>query len=135
MGTNSIDLPWAPSSKTTLWSRPRGHYWTKDLGRERVREERVPGAWVARTLLSSGEKGARRLDTRPTLAVAPSQRQAGRRRPVTEALYRETRDQELQALGGPDQGHLRQAVELLDALVLSRDFVPFLTTEAYQYLE
>jgi hypothetical protein len=45
------------------------------------------------------------------------------------------RDQELQALGGPDQGHLRQAVELLDALVLSRDFVPFLTSEAYQYLE
>ncbi len=56
-------------------------------------------------------------------------------RPVTEALYRQMRDQELQALGGPDRGHLRQAVELLDSLVLSRDFVPFLTTEAYRYLE
>jgi len=26
-------------------------------------------------------------------------------------------------------------VELLDSLVLSRDFVPFLTSEAYRYLE
>jgi hypothetical protein len=36
---------------------------------------------------------------------------------VTPDLYRELRDPELQALGGPDHGKLRQAVEILDALV------------------
>jgi malate synthase len=56
-------------------------------------------------------------------------------RPVTEDLYKEMRDQELQALGGPDRGRLGQAVELLDSLVLSGEFVPFLTSEAYRYLE
>jgi malate synthase len=56
-------------------------------------------------------------------------------RAVTEDLYREMRDQELQALGGPGGGRLGQAVELLDSLVLSGDFVPFLTSEAYRYLE
>jgi malate synthase len=56
-------------------------------------------------------------------------------RTVTEELYIGMRDQELQALGGPDRGHLHQAVELLDSLVLSRKFVPFLTSEAYRYLE
>ncbi len=56
-------------------------------------------------------------------------------RKVTPELYRELRDQELQTLGGPDHGKLRQAVELLDALVLSRDFVPFLTVEAYRHLD
>ena len=56
-------------------------------------------------------------------------------RPVTADLYREMRHQELEALGGPDQGRLGQAAELLDSLVLSGDFVPFLTSEAYRYLE
>jgi len=56
-------------------------------------------------------------------------------RKVTPDLYRELRDPELQALGGPDHGKLRQAVEILDALVLSRDFVPFLTVEAYRHLD
>jgi malate synthase len=56
-------------------------------------------------------------------------------RKITPELYRELRDQELQALGGPDHGKLRQAVEILDSLVLSRDFVPFLTVEAYRYLD
>jgi malate synthase len=56
-------------------------------------------------------------------------------RPITPDLYRELRDQELQALGGPAQGRLRQAAEILDSLVLSPDFVPFLTSEAYGSLE
>jgi len=56
-------------------------------------------------------------------------------RKITPDLYRELRDQELQALGGPDHGKLRQAVEVLDSLVLSREFVPFLTVEAYRYLD
>ena len=56
-------------------------------------------------------------------------------RKVTPELYRELRDQELPALGGPDHGKLRQAVEILDGLVLSRDFVPFLTVEAYRHLD
>jgi malate synthase len=56
-------------------------------------------------------------------------------RKVTPELYRDLRDQELQALGGAEQGRLRQAAEILDSLVLSRDFMPFLTSEAYGYLE
>jgi malate synthase len=57
----------------------------------------------------------------------------GRR--VTPDLYRGLRDQELAALGGGEQGRLREAAEILDRLVLGDDFVPFLTVEAYRYLE
>jgi malate synthase len=57
----------------------------------------------------------------------------GRR--VTPELYRELRDQELASLGGESHGRLREAAEILDGLVLSHDFVPFLTTEAYRYLD
>ena len=56
-------------------------------------------------------------------------------RKVTEALYQEMRDQELEALGGREKGRLGEAAEILDRLVLSREFVPFLTTEAYGYLD
>jgi malate synthase len=56
-------------------------------------------------------------------------------RKVTEELYREMRDQELEALGGRDKGRLGEATEILDGLVLSREFVPFLTAEAYGALE
>jgi malate synthase len=60
-------------------------------------------------------------------------------RAVTVELYQELREQELETLGGPDagngHGHLKQAAEILDRLVLSREFVPFLTVEAYGYLE
>ncbi|MFL6264422.1 MAG: malate synthase A [Thermoanaerobaculia bacterium] len=56
-------------------------------------------------------------------------------RTVTEDLYKEMRDQELETLGGAGGGRLGQAVELLDSLVLSGDFVPFLTSEAYRYLD
>jgi malate synthase len=57
----------------------------------------------------------------------------GRR--VTPDLYREIRDQELAALGGPGQGRLRDAVEILDGTVLNEELVPFLTIPAYRYLE
>ncbi|HEV8581036.1 MAG TPA: malate synthase A [Thermoanaerobaculia bacterium] len=56
-------------------------------------------------------------------------------RPITPELYRQLRDEELAALGGADQGRLREAAEILDRLVLSREFVPFLTIEAYGYLD
>jgi malate synthase len=56
-------------------------------------------------------------------------------RKVTPELYRDLRDQELQTLGGPEKGRLSQASEILDSLVLNHHFVPFLTTEAYRYLE
>ncbi len=56
-------------------------------------------------------------------------------RPITLDLYREFRDQELQALGGSGQGRLGDAARILDELVLSRDFVPFLTVEAYELLD
>ncbi len=56
-------------------------------------------------------------------------------RQITLELYRQFRDEELAALGGPDKGRLREAAEILDRLVLSREFVPFLTIEAYGYLD
>jgi malate synthase len=56
-------------------------------------------------------------------------------RKVTPELYREMRDQELEALGGRGEGRMGEAVEILDGLVLSREFVPFLTSEAYGLLE
>ena len=55
-------------------------------------------------------------------------------RPFTADLYREIRDQEIQKLGGLDTGRLRDATEILDELVLSAGFVPFLTPMAYERL-
>ena len=56
-------------------------------------------------------------------------------RKLTPELYREIRDEELKAVGDPGEGRMKDAAEILDHLVLSRDFVPFLTTEAYQNLD
>jgi malate synthase len=56
-------------------------------------------------------------------------------RPVTADLYRELRAREVQRLGGPDHGRLRDAADLLDRLVLSDRLEPFLTTEAYPLLD
>ena len=50
-------------------------------------------------------------------------------------LYRQIRDEELAKLGGVEKGRLRDAVTLLDDLVLGRDFQPFLTLLAYRYLD
>jgi malate synthase len=55
--------------------------------------------------------------------------------PVTVERYRATRDDELAKLGGITQGRLGDAVALLNLLVESEEFVPFLTLPAYDYLE
>ncbi len=55
--------------------------------------------------------------------------------PVTVERYRATRDEELAKLGGVAQGRLSDAVALLNLLVESEEFVPFLTVPAYDYFE
>ncbi len=56
-------------------------------------------------------------------------------RDLDGALYGALRDEELARLGGRDSGRLGTAVELMDELVLSDDFVEFLTSVAYPHLE
>jgi len=56
-------------------------------------------------------------------------------RQLAPELYRQFRDVELFALGGLDKGRLHYAMKILDRLVLSREFVPFLTIEAYGRLD
>ncbi|HEY8446562.1 MAG TPA: malate synthase A [Thermomicrobiales bacterium] len=55
--------------------------------------------------------------------------------PITLERYRTTRDEELEKLGGRDKGRLADAATLLDQLVESDDFIPFLTLPAYEYLD
>ena len=55
--------------------------------------------------------------------------------PITRERYQRIRDEELAKLGGPDTGRYREAAEILDDLVLSEDFTPFLTIPAYTYLD
>lgn len=50
------------------------------------------------------------------------------------ALYTHIRDEELAKLGGRENAHYAQAVEILDKLVLADEFVEFLTFIAYDYL-
>jgi malate synthase len=56
---------------------------------------------------------------------------------VTGGLYAAIRDESLAALGGPTggNGHLADAAELLDRLVLDDDFAEFLTQRAYSLLD
>ena len=49
-------------------------------------------------------------------------------------LYRSLRADEVQTLGGEGAGRLGDAARLLDSLVLAPEFVPFLTTGAYELL-
>jgi malate synthase len=56
-------------------------------------------------------------------------------RPITGALYEQIRDEELAKLGGPESGRLREAVEILDPLILDETFTEFLTYRAYEYLD
>ena len=56
-------------------------------------------------------------------------------RPVTAELYAQIRSEELEKLGGPDQGRLGDAAALLDQLCLSDSFIEFLTYPAYEMLE
>jgi malate synthase len=55
-------------------------------------------------------------------------------RPLSAERYRAIRAEELDGLGGPDEGRLREAAELLDGLVLDDDFAEFLTLRAYPLL-
>src|SRR5205085_3482699 len=43
-------------------------------------------------------------------------------RTASADLYQKVRDEEVAKLGGPEQGRLREATEILDGLVLSEDF-------------
>ena len=56
-------------------------------------------------------------------------------RPITRDLYSQIRTEEISKLGGPSQGRLRQAAELIDNLVLNPEFEEFLTLPAYRLLE
>jgi len=55
-------------------------------------------------------------------------------RAVDEALFRTTREEELARLGGAATGHLGDAADLLDALVLDDEMAEFLTVGAYPLL-
>jgi len=50
-------------------------------------------------------------------------------------LYARVRDEELDRLGGRGVGRLGEAAEVLDAVVLSREFPPWLTLQAYHRLD
>jgi malate synthase len=56
-------------------------------------------------------------------------------RPATAALYRSLQAEELVKLGGIGAGRLKEAVALLDALVLDEGFAEFLTLPAYGLLD
>jgi malate synthase len=51
------------------------------------------------------------------------------------ALYETVRDEELARLGGPGEGRLAEAAELLDRLVLDDEIAEFLTLRAYPLLD
>jgi malate synthase len=53
---------------------------------------------------------------------------------VTRERYETIRDEELAQLG-VGTGRYREAVEILDALVLGTEFEEFLTFRAYEYLD
>jgi malate synthase len=55
--------------------------------------------------------------------------------PITEALYKRIRDEELGKLDGRGEGRYREATEILDRLTLSGQFTEFLTFIAYSYLD
>jgi malate synthase len=56
-------------------------------------------------------------------------------RQITKELYAKFRDEEIGKLGGPGQGKLRQASEVIDSLVLKPEFEEFLTLPAYRLLD
>jgi malate synthase len=55
--------------------------------------------------------------------------------PITRERFKQTLDEELAKLGGPEQGRLGDAAKLLDSLVRNDEFIPFLTLPAYQLLD
>jgi malate synthase len=56
-------------------------------------------------------------------------------RTITKELYRQVRDEEIPKVGGLASGRMKEAVEILDRLVLADTFAEFLTLDAYTYLE
>ncbi len=56
-------------------------------------------------------------------------------RAITAELYAMIRAEELGKLGGSGVSRYEEAAELLDGLVLSEEFVEFLTFPAYPYLD
>jgi len=56
-------------------------------------------------------------------------------RAIDRRRYAAIRDEELAVLGGPGAGRYREAVAVLDGLVLTDEFVPFLTLPAYGMLD
>ena len=55
-------------------------------------------------------------------------------RTFDRALYETLRDEEIERIGGRDEGRIGEAVDLLDALVLQEQFEEFLTVPAYERL-
>ena len=55
--------------------------------------------------------------------------------PITRERYIRVRNEELAKLGGPETDRYREAAEILDGLVLTDEFAPFLTIPAYTYLD
>jgi malate synthase len=54
---------------------------------------------------------------------------------MTQDLYKQIRDEELEKLGGLEQGRYRESTEIMDSLVLNDEFIAFLTLPAYDYLD
>ena len=54
---------------------------------------------------------------------------------MTRALYQQLRDEELAKLGGTSVERYADAVTIVDTLVITDDFIEFLTPGAYQYFE
>jgi malate synthase len=54
---------------------------------------------------------------------------------ITRERYSRIRDEELAKLGGASAGRYGDAAAILDGLVLSDEFIPFLTIPAYAYLD
>ncbi|HEY9777547.1 MAG TPA: malate synthase A [Planktothrix sp.] len=56
-------------------------------------------------------------------------------RPITVDLYRKIRDEQLKKLTANGAGKYKEATEIMDGLVESKEFPDFLTTRAYPYLD
>jgi malate synthase len=54
---------------------------------------------------------------------------------ASRELYERLREEELETIGGRNQGRMTEAVDLLDSLVLSPQFSEFLTVPAYRLFE
>jgi malate synthase len=75
------------------------------------------------------------MEDAATAEIARSQLWLWRTRGILPVdRYGAIRDEELERLGGPRAGRLKDAWDLLDHLVLDDDFADFLTLRAYAVL-